>query len=116
MSANSRIYWACQIIGWSFYVTINLIFFGLRNHTDWKEYLIYMFQLPVGIGLTHLYRMLVLHYEILEKKVPVQLIFILLLSFLMGVTFFFHTTGLLILYGVILSDLSFIYMFEIIVN
>jgi two-component system LytT family sensor kinase len=112
----SRIYWACQIIGWSFYVAINLIFFGLRNHTDWKEYLIYMFQLPAGIGLTHLYKILLEHYRVIDKKVPYQLIVILLLSFLMGVTFFFHTTGLLILYGVILSDLSFIYMFEIIIN
>lgn len=116
MYSTTRIYWICQIVGWSFYVTINLLFFGLKPNSNLKEFIIYMLQLPIGIGLTHLYRQFLLHYNILEKKFPVQLIFILGFSVLMGLTFFFHTTGLLILYGVIITDLSPFYMFQITSN
>lgn len=116
MYSTTKIYWICQIVGWSFYVTINLLFFGLKPNSNLKEFIIYMLQLPIGIGLTHLYRQFLLHYNILEKKFPVQLAFILGFSVLMGLTFFFHTTGLLILYGVIITDLSPFYMFQITSN
>ncbi|MBK9284602.1 MAG: histidine kinase [Sphingobacteriaceae bacterium] len=117
MFAASKIYWICQLLGWSLYVFINLIFFGLKNEaTTFKEFTIYLLQLPIGIGLTHLYRQLLLHYNIQEKKFPAQLVFVLICSLIMGITFFFHTTGLLIYFKVILTDLSSFYIFQITSN
>lgn len=116
MNKNSNIYWNCQIFGWSFYILINLIFFGLKHHSNYKDYLIYFLSVPIGIGITHLYRLMVLHLNILELKIPVQILLIIIFSLILAFTFFFHTTGLLILFGIIKTDVSYVYVSELVIN
>lgn len=116
MVSSSRIYWYCQVVGWSLYVIINLVFFGLREHTTYRDYFIYVLALPLGIGITHVYRLLLFQLDFFEKKSHVQLILVLLFSLIMGVTFFFHTTGLLIIFGIIKVELTLAGILEMILN
>lgn len=116
MGKRSNIYWYCQIFGWSFYILINLIFFGLKHHSSYKDFLIYVLSWPIGIAITHLYKVIINHWNVLDLKIPVQLVIITLSSILMGVTFFFHTTGLLILFGIINTEISLIYITELVIN
>lgn len=104
------------MLGWTFYASINLFFYGLRDPADYKEYLVSVLQLPIGIGITHLYRSMIIRYNIQELKIPFQIPLILVFSFIMAATFFFHSAGLLILFRIIHSDLSYVYISETIVN
>lgn len=116
MVKGSAAYWYCQIIGWTVYASINLFFTGLKDPGEYKEYLIYILQLPIGIGITHIYRSVIIRMRVLEMKVPVQILLIMMFSLIMAATFFFHTAGILILFRLIASDLSYVYISQIVVN
>lgn len=88
MPKKIHIYWYCQIFGWSFYIILNSIFFGLSSQTGYKEYLIYFLMLPSGIFISHAYRLLTIRLHILNKKIPTQLVWIIFLSILKGFLFF----------------------------
>lgn len=78
--------------------------------------MIYILSWPIGIGITHLYKMIINHLNIIESKIIVQLPVIVISSILMGITFFFHTTGLLILFGIINTEISMIFVLELVIN
>lgn len=109
MSKHSRTYWYCQIIGWSAYVLLNLIF-SVDTHSSYKDFLIYFLSIAIGIGITHLYRLVIIHFSILELKIPAQLLFIAFFSVILAITFFLHTYGLLILFGIIKTDISYVFV------
>jgi two-component system LytT family sensor kinase len=116
VNKKSNIYWYCQIFGWSFYILINLIFFGLKHQSNYKDYLIHIWSLLVAIGITHVYRLLILQFNVLELKIPMQLLLIIFSSLLLSVTFYFHTAGLFILLGIVNTDLSYVDITELIIN
>jgi LytS/YehU family sensor histidine kinase len=72
--------------------------------------------LPIGIGITHLYKLMILHFDILSLRIPAQLLLIVIFSLIMAFTFFLHTTGLLILFGIIKTEVSFVSVSELIIN
>ena len=88
MIKKSHIYWYCQVIGWSFYILSNFIFFGLNFRAGYKDYLIYFLMLPTGIAISHFYRILIIKLDLLNKRIPTQLISILIFSILKGFLFF----------------------------
>lgn len=116
MIKKSHIYWYCQVLGWSFYILINSIFFGLSSQSGYKEYLIYFLMLPIGIAISHFYRILILKMDLLNKKIPTQLFSILIFSFLKGFLFFIIILILSKLFGLKLADLSLVEVFESVIN
>lgn len=83
MLNKTRIYWLCQISGWSFFVLVNLLF----NTPSLKILLNYLFLLVVGIALTHAYRFFILQFKILKLKIVYQLFFIAVSSLMLSVIF-----------------------------
>lgn len=83
MLNKQRIYWLCQIGGWSFFVLVNLLF----NTPSLKILFNYLFLLVVGIALTHAYRYFILQFKILKLKIVYQLFFIAVSSLMLSVIF-----------------------------
>ena len=116
MTNKKNIYWYCQIFGWSFFVIINSIFLGLSYQTTVKDYLFYFFTMPIGIAISHVYRLLIIKYKILNCKIPVQLFLIVFFSFIKAGIFFFMTVGLSRLFGLVKTDLSYVYISSSVIN
>jgi sensor histidine kinase YesM len=98
---KSNIYWYCQIIGWSFYIIVNSVFFGLSYQSSFKEYFIYFLLLPIGIAISHFYRLIIIRQNILDLRISLQLVCIVLFSILKAVVFFLILLSLFVLFGVI---------------
>ena len=116
MTNKKNIYWYCQIFGWSFFVIINSIFLGLSYQTTVKDYLFYFFTMPIGIAISHVYRLLIIKYKILNCKIPVQLFLIVFFSFIKAGIFFFMTVSLSRLFGLVKTDLSYVYISSSVIN
>jgi two-component system, LytTR family, sensor kinase len=116
LNTKKYIYWYCQFIGWSFYITINSIFSGLNYKSTLSEYLLYVVMLLAGIFISHGYRRLVISVNVLRKKIPYQLFFIVVFSFIKGGLFFLIILAQWRVMGINLSSLSFISSFEYVLN
>src|ERR1043165_10165608 len=101
---KSQLYWFCQVFGWSFYIIVNSIFFGLSRQPGPGEYLVYFLMMPVGIGISHAYRALILRLHILSKSIPLQLVYIVVFSFIKGMVFFLAILALSRISGLQLAD------------
>ncbi len=103
---KSQLYWYCQFFGWSFYIFVNSVFFGLNSESGYREYLVYLLMLPAGLVISHAYRLLIMRYQLIRKKIPALLIFIIISSFIKGVLFFLMVLALSRLFGLQLAELS----------
>ncbi len=101
MSRKQKIYWACQVSGWTFYTVMNLIFFKLTYDTNIRDILNYMVWLPVGITITHFYRLLLLKLNVLSLRIFWQIPIVIMFSILNSILFFTLTVGLAKLFGFI---------------
>lgn len=116
LNSRSKIYWYSQLFGWSFYVLVNLIFFGLKYQSSYKDYVIYFLSLPIGIGITHIYRSFVIRKEILERKLPSQIFFVLVFSLIKAFVFFVFINLIPVSTGFVKGELRFVNIIEIILN
>lgn len=116
MIKKSHIYWYCQIFGWSFYIILNSIFFGLSSQSGYKEYLIYFLMLPIGIAISHVYRGVLIRSNVLNRKIPGQLIWIIFFSFIKGIIFFGMILALSKLFGLVLAELTLVDISESVIN
>lgn len=116
MSRKTKIYWYCQLVGWSFFVVVNSIFFDLSYSSTYKEYLMYFFTLPVGIGISHLYRTLLIRTRLLERTLPVQIVAIIFFSYVKAILFFLTSLGLWKLLRLNNNELSLVFILENIIN
>lgn len=88
MNKKQNIYWTCQFIGWTLYAAINLFFFKLSYNTNLKDILLFLIWLPLGITITHVFRLIVLKYNILKVSLFFQIPLIIVSSLLMSILFF----------------------------
>jgi len=116
LNSKKDIYWYCQVIGWSFFIAINSIFSGLNYRSTFSEYVLYLVMLVAGILITHAYRSVVIRRNVLSKKIPFQLIFIVVFSFIKGFLFFLIILLQWRIMGIRLSSLSLISSFEYVLN
>lgn len=116
MANKKNIYWYCQIFGWSFFVIVNSIFLGLSYQTTLKDYFFYFLTMPIGIGISHVYRLFIIKQKILNLKIPVQLFLIILFSVIKATVFFFMTVGLSKMFGLVKADLSYVYISSSVIN
>lgn len=117
MSKRNLVYWYCQVFGWSFYLIINSIFFGLSYKSTYKDYLLFFLSLPLGIAITHLYRLLILRLKVLELKIPAQLGAIVFFSLVKGVIFFLMINLISAIFGLIRKeDLTLLFISSSVLN
>lgn len=94
MNKKNNIYWTCQFIGWTLYAAINLFFFKLSYNTNFKDILLFLLWLPLGITITHSYRYIVLKFNVLKVNLFFQIPIIILSSLLMSILFFIINIGI----------------------
>jgi two-component system LytT family sensor kinase len=94
MNRKQNIYWICQIVGWSFYVSINLIFFNLSYTTNISDVLVFMVWLPLGVIITHIYRYFIVRFNVLKLKVFYQIPITVVASLIMATIFFILNVGI----------------------
>ncbi len=116
MSKKQSIYWTCQVTGWTLYTLINLFFFKLSYTTNIRDVFNFILWLPVGIGITHLFRYIVVHFNILRSRIISQILFILISSLIMAFFYVLLTIGLAKIFGVITYKVSFISILSTILN
>lgn len=101
MSKKQNIYWTCQIGGWTFFAALNLFFFKLSYSTNVKDILNYMIWLPVGITITHVFRYLLLRFNVLRLNIFSQIPIVIISGFINAFLFFSLTVGLAKMFGII---------------
>ena len=116
MIKKSNIYWYCQILGWSFYIILNSIYFGLSARPDIKDFLVYFLMLPSGITISHVYRLFLKKIDLLSYKVPIQLLGVVLFSVINGIVFFVVVILLSKAFDLALLDLNLILILESVSN
>lgn len=99
MARKNNIYWTCQFIGWTLYAAINLFFFKLSYNTNFKDILLFLIWLPLGITITHVYRFIVLKYNVLKVNVFFQIPIIIVSSLIMSILFFIINIGIVNLFS-----------------
>jgi two-component system, LytTR family, sensor kinase len=113
---RSHIYWYCQVAGWSFYIIINSVFFGLNSDHRLNEYLVYFLMLPAGIIISHLHRLMVKRLGVMSFSIPSQVMYIMLSSFINGVIYFGFTLLLSQLLGIPLDTMNVVRVSESVIN
>ncbi len=101
MSKKQNIYWICQVGGWTFFAALNLFFFKLSYSTNLKDILNYMIWLPVGITITHVFRYVLLKFNILRLSIVSQIPIVIVSGFINAFLFFTLTVGLAKAFGII---------------
>ena len=101
MNKKQNIYWTCQIGGWTFFAALNLFFFKLSYSTNIRDILNYLIWLPVGISITHVFRYLVLKFNVLKFNVFTQIPIVIISGFINAFLFFSLTVGLAKVFGII---------------
>jgi len=101
MNKKQNIYWICQVGGWTFFAALNLFFFKLSYSTNLKDILNYMIWLPVGITITHVFRYLLLKFNVLRLSIFSQIPIVIISGFINAFLFFSLTVGLAKVFGII---------------
>lgn len=99
MTKKNNIYWTCQFVGWTLYAAINLFFFKLSYNTNFKDILLFLIWLPLGITITHAYRFIVLKYNVLKVNLFFQIPIIIVSSLMMSILFFIINIGIVNLFS-----------------
>ncbi len=99
MTAHTRIYWICQIVGWGALVAGNIITSFLTGSLVTEVYLAGIAMFAIGILITHLYRKIALRLEWTKMAVLPLLPRVVISTFIMGAVY-------TLVYGAV-SDLSF---------
>lgn len=87
--SKQKLYWLCQISGWFLYVLLNLLFFVLQNPLSFPDFLIYLSWIPAGIGITHLFRTIVIKVKLMQLKLYLQIPLVVVGSFVNAALFYF---------------------------
>jgi sensor histidine kinase YesM len=84
---SKKLYWAFQISGWTIYSLLNLIFYSLQATLTLKDFLNYLLWIPIGIGLTHIYRFIIIKRNWLRLKIYFQIPLVVICSVLIAFIF-----------------------------
>lgn len=106
MTNKKNIYWTCQVGGWTFFAALNLFFFKLSYSTNVKDILNYLIWLPVGITITHLFRYLILKFNVLRFNIFYQIPIVVISGFINAFLFFALTIGIAKGLGIIAYEID----------
>src|SRR5215831_289208 len=87
MKTRLSAYWCCQIIGWALYYlgwTIFYFMFTTKSTPDFFSRL--LVETCLGIAITHLMRFFIVKGQLLSFRVPLQVVYILIITFLFSLT------------------------------
>jgi sensor histidine kinase YesM len=71
---NNRLYWKCQLLGWTGFTLVAILFNGIIYH-DTREFIPFAISISIlGIIVSHLIKLVILRLGILKKKFERQVI------------------------------------------
>jgi len=86
---RTKIYWLCQVIGWTGYILSDLILYILRDGYYFGQLVNALITIVLGISITHIYRLTIKRLNWLElplnKIIPRTLVAVLVMSVVMVV-------------------------------
>lgn len=116
--SKERLYWVCQISGWLAYT---ILMWGL-NRLDGREMNYYFFMnllvtFVLGVGITHLYRTLIIRLKWLKLKIVALIPRVILTSIFFG---FIYCMSHIFIYEVLVAQLEFgidsLDVFQMVIN
>lgn len=88
MNNRNRVYWICQLTGWSVWALLNIIGMLSFDLFFWKKIIIFLFLCFAGLSLTHLLRLTIKKYSWVYLPLKKIIPRILLSSFVIGIILF----------------------------
>ncbi len=86
---RKKVYWLCQIIGWTGYLLSDLIMYVLRYGYSYGQFVNAFVTIGLGIGITHIYRLTIKRMDWLKlplaQIIPRTLVAVLIMSVVMVV-------------------------------
>ncbi len=93
-------YWLCQFIGWGSSMAISIFYYlTLSVRTIDHFFLMVVLSVLLGIIITHLMRIIIMEYKVLEKPIEPQIIYFVALTLLFSVVYAFADVSLEKLFG-----------------
>ena len=93
-------YWLCQFIGWGASMAIGIFYYlTLSVRKIDHFFLIIVLSVLLGIFITHLMRIIVLEYKLLEKPIQTQIIVFIVLTIIFSIVYAFADVSLSKLLG-----------------
>jgi two-component system LytT family sensor kinase len=80
-------YWWCQIIGWSVNIAISIFFVSTFGQPDKLYYASLFLTCVLGLVLTHIMRLNIFFFKVLEKPIKKQIIYFIVLTLVFSVIF-----------------------------
>ena len=87
--SKKKLYWIFQLSGWFLYVVLNLLFFVLQNSISLSDLFIYSSWFPLGVAITHLFRVIVIKLKIMRLNLYLQIPLVIIGSFVNAGLFYF---------------------------
>ena len=85
---RNRVYWICQLSGWSFWALLNIIGLISFGVFSWKKIIIFLFLCFAGFCFTHILRNIIIKYSWVNLSLKKLIPRILLSSFIIGIILF----------------------------
>ncbi|MCG6912473.1 histidine kinase [bacterium BMS3Abin03] len=94
---RKKLYWLCQVLGWSLIVLLNLVIVSSFREIGWERILLGLFFAFTGITLTHIFRGILKKRNWLELQLKQIIPRVLVSSIFLGVTIYLivHLVGIL---------------------
>ncbi len=97
---RNRLYWICQISGWSFYALINIAFITAFDSFNWEKTILAIALCGIGLWLTNLYHIHIKSKNWVELSLKKLIPRIFIASILMGIILFLFLLTSNLIFGI----------------
>ena len=88
-------YWICQLAGWSTSMAISIFYYlTLSVRKIDHFFLMILLSVVLGILVTHLMRIIIMEYKVLQKPIQIQIISFLILTLIFSIVYAFADVAL----------------------
>ena len=88
-------YWICQLAGWGASMAISIFYYlTLSVRTIDHFFLMILLSVLLGIFITHLMRIIIMEYKVLEKPIKTQIVSFVLLTLVFSIVYAFADVAL----------------------
>jgi len=97
---RTRLYWICQISGWSFYALINIAFITAFDSFNWQKSILAIVLCGIGLWLTNLYHNYIKRKNWVELSLKKLIPRIFIASIVIGITLFLFLLVSNLIFGI----------------
>ncbi len=84
---KKQLYWICQLGGWAFFITLQIVFFGLANNFNKLAILNFFFWYVFAVSLTHSFRFVIIRTGLLKLSLVKQIPAVILSSVVLAIMY-----------------------------